>query len=94
MSSRQRCVTSRPKGFLDTDTFQAYNKILDDTRDKLTDTEKRLRKLQLSWHLSRLLKSRATHFKTFWEASTRRYRHSPLWMNNTASWLLTFSQAG
>ncbi|MCQ7060075.1 phage tail tape measure protein [Escherichia coli] len=26
------------KGFLDTDTFQAYNKILDDTRLKLTDT--------------------------------------------------------
>lgn len=26
------------RGFLDTDTFQAYNKILDDTRLKLTDT--------------------------------------------------------
>ena len=26
------------KGFLDTETFQAYNKILDDTRLKLTDT--------------------------------------------------------
>lgn len=26
------------KGFLDTETFQAYNKILDDTRFKLTDT--------------------------------------------------------
>ncbi|MDY0920329.1 phage tail tape measure protein [Leclercia sp. CFBP8987] len=26
------------KGFLDTDTYQAYNKILDDTRLKLTDT--------------------------------------------------------
>jgi hypothetical protein len=37
MSSRNRCVIPGQR-FLDTDTFQAYNKILDDTRLKLTDT--------------------------------------------------------
>ncbi|MDU1002244.1 phage tail tape measure protein [Citrobacter sp.] len=34
------------KGFLDTDTFQAYNKILDDTRLKLTDTGEAAAKAQ------------------------------------------------
>jgi len=34
------------KGFLDTDTFQSYNKILDDTRLKLTDTGEAAAKAQ------------------------------------------------
>lgn len=34
------------KGFLDTETFQAYNKILDDTRLKLTDTGEAAAKAQ------------------------------------------------
>ncbi|MDU1060867.1 MAG: phage tail tape measure protein [Leclercia adecarboxylata] len=34
------------RGFLDTDTFQAYNKILDDTRLKLTDTGEAAAKAQ------------------------------------------------
>lgn len=34
------------KGFLDTDSFQAYNKILDDTRLKLTDTGEAAAKAQ------------------------------------------------
>lgn len=36
------------KGFLDTDTFQSYNKILDDTRLKLTDTGEAAAKAQAS----------------------------------------------
>lgn len=36
------------KGFLDTDTFQSYNKILDDTRLRLTDTGEAAAKAQAS----------------------------------------------
>ncbi|WP_410738658.1 phage tail tape measure protein [Citrobacter freundii] len=47
------------KGLLDTDTFQAYNKILDDTRLKLTDTGEAAAKAKLELDAAREIERQA-----------------------------------
>ena len=51
------------KGFLDTETFQAYNKILDDTRLKLTDTGEAAAKAQAELAATQAAEKQSTALK-------------------------------
>lgn len=51
------------KGFLDTDTFQSYNKILDDTRLRLTDTGEAAAKAQAALAATQAAKKQSAALK-------------------------------
>ncbi|MGK9173261.1 phage tail tape measure protein [Yokenella regensburgei] len=53
----------KTRGFLDTDTFQAYNKILDDTRLKLTDTGEAAARAQIKLEATQAAEKQSASLK-------------------------------
>lgn len=81
------------KGFLDTETFQAYNKILDDTRLKLTDTGEAAARAQAELAATQAAEKQSAALKNLLGSMTRQSVRSTRWMNNTRSWWRTSNQA-
>lgn len=80
------------KGFLDTDSFRAYSKILDDTRLKLTDTGEAAAKAQAELAATRAAEKQSAALKTCWVPSTLPSGHSTRWMSSMRSLWRTSSR--